>query len=122
MQFGFKPFRCSRKLVASAPVEFFIQALSQGIGDDEMTILNGSIERHTEAGHSVLHPAADRGFMNGSDAVLHHLSGGEESISELLLPARHPDTRRHSRQERKQNQQAPQTIDEFWNEEPDGWW
>ena len=87
-----------------------------------MAILNGNIERHTEAGYSVLHPAADCGFVSESDAVLGYLSGSEVTVFERLLTARHPDIGRHSRQERKRNQQAPQTIDEFWNEEPDGWW
>ena len=87
-----------------------------------MAILNGNIERHAEAGYSVLHPAADCGFVNGSDAVLGYLSGSEVNVSERLLPARHAGTQRHPGPKRKRSGQRPQTIDEFWNQQEDGWW
>lgn len=86
-----------------------------------MVVLDGNIEWQTEAGHAVLHPAADRGFMNGSDA-LRHLPGGDEVIPPQVFLTRHPETQRQSGPEGKSYQQKPQTIAEFWDEQDDGWW
>lgn len=87
-----------------------------------MAILDRNIERHAEAGHTILHPAADRGFVNGSDAVRRRFSSGDEAISPHLFPARHPERQRQSGPKRKRNQQEPQTIAEFWDSQEDGWW
>lgn len=105
-----------------ASLEFFSHAMNLQQGDSEMAILDRNIERHAEAGHTILHPAADRGFVNGSDAVRRRFSSGDESISPQFFPARHLETERHRRPEGKQDEQAPQTIEEFWNEQDDGWW
>jgi hypothetical protein len=52
-------------------------------------------------------------------------SNGEGSgplISVQVSPARHPESKRHLGLECNCDQQIPQTIDEFWNEQDDGWW
>ena len=92
------------------------------LGDDEMVVFDRNIEKHAKAGHAVFHPPADSGLVNGSDAVLPHLFGGDETIPMQVLSTRHSATQRQSGPKRKGSEQVPETVEEFWNQQDDGWW
>ena len=85
-----------------------------------MVALDGNIESHAETGHAVIHPAADRGFVNRDEQ--RRFPSGNETISPRVIPVRHSETQRQSVPKRKRTQQEAQTIGEFWDSQDDWWW
>jgi len=73
-----------------------------------------SVQANFEISHT--HP-------NSPDSESEFIREGSNPPAAMQLsPERHPASLRYFPPGRKSSQQASQTIDQFWNEQDDGWW